>query len=70
MSNSANIPDDIPVTSTDSMLEVVQDAEYLYEWLANLEATSIDETREVKNDKRRHSIGENLVRHMEMTPFP
>ena len=51
------------------MLEVVQDPEYLYEWLRNLEASNIESTREVQNDKRRHSIGENLVRHMEMTPF-
>ncbi|TKX85755.1 hypothetical protein EXE43_11930 [Halorubrum sp. SS5] len=70
MSNSANIPDDIPVDSTNSMLEVVQDPQYLYEWLSGLEATSIEKTREVQNDKRRHSIGENLVRHMDMTPFP
>lgn len=62
--------EDIPVEGTDSILEVIRDPNRLREWLENLkEETSLDKAREVSGHKGAHTIGENVIRGMEMTPI-
>lgn len=66
----SNIPDDIPVSGASSMLDVVQDPDYLRDWLVNLEAANLEKTREVTGHSQAHTIGENMVRHLNMTTWP
>lgn len=65
----STIQDDIPVSGVSSMLDVVQDPNYLRDWLANLEAANIGSTREVTGHAKGHTIGENMVRHLSLTPW-
>lgn len=62
--------DDIPVTGTDSIMEVVRNPDYLLEWLTNLEAEKLDKTRQVTGHHGAHTIGENLVFNVGMRRWP
>jgi len=65
---TSGIPDDIPVSGPESMLEVVRDPEYLRDWLVNLEAENLGKTREL-SENGEHTVGMNLRKGMHMKPF-
>jgi hypothetical protein len=56
--------EDIPVTGTDSIIEVIRNPRYLKQWLENLDAPNLDRTRQVTGNEHHHTVGENIRRNM------
>lgn len=61
---------DIPVSGTESMMEVLRNPEYLREWLENLDAPNLEKCRQVTGHEQAHTIGENLVYNLGMRRWP